>query len=67
MPSPVKVGSLVRWSDAPIREWIDQGCPLGKLAAALRTLSRADYRPLAEMFTREQTQHTNPNAVCASW
>jgi excisionase family DNA binding protein len=27
MPSPVKLGSLVRWSDTAIREWIDQGCP----------------------------------------
>jgi excisionase family DNA binding protein len=27
MPSPVKLGSLVRWSAAAIREWIDQGCP----------------------------------------
>lgn len=27
MPPPVKLGSLVRWSAAAIREWIDQGCP----------------------------------------
>ena len=27
MPAPVKLGSLVRWSAASIREWIDQGCP----------------------------------------
>ena len=27
MPAPVKLGSLVRWSAAAIREWIDQGCP----------------------------------------
>ena len=27
MPVPVKLGSLVRWSAAAIREWIDQGCP----------------------------------------
>ncbi len=27
MPAPVKVGSLVRWSAAAIRQWIDQGCP----------------------------------------
>jgi excisionase family DNA binding protein len=27
MPGPVKLGSLVRWSAAAIREWIDQGCP----------------------------------------
>lgn len=26
MPSPVKLGSLVRWSAAAIREWIDDGC-----------------------------------------
>ena len=27
MPSPVKLGALVRWSAAAIRQWIDQGCP----------------------------------------
>ncbi len=27
MPAPVKLGALVRWSAAAIREWIDQGCP----------------------------------------
>jgi excisionase family DNA binding protein len=27
MPAPVKLGSLVRWSAAAIREWIDKGCP----------------------------------------
>jgi len=27
MPAPVKLGSLVRWSTAAIRAWIDQGCP----------------------------------------
>ena len=27
MPSPVKLGSLVRWSAVAIWEWIDQGCP----------------------------------------
>jgi excisionase family DNA binding protein len=27
MPAPVKLGSLVRWSAAAIREWIDNGCP----------------------------------------
>jgi excisionase family DNA binding protein len=27
MPSPVKLGSLVRWSATSIRDWIDQGCP----------------------------------------
>lgn len=27
MPLPVKLGALVRWSAAAIREWIDQGCP----------------------------------------
>ncbi len=27
MPAPVKLGSLVRWSAAAIREWIDAGCP----------------------------------------
>ena len=27
MPPPVKLGSLVRWSAAAIREWITQGCP----------------------------------------
>ena len=26
MPAPVKLGSLVRWSAATIREWIDSGC-----------------------------------------
>ncbi len=27
MPAPVKLGALVRWSAAAIREWIDAGCP----------------------------------------
>ena len=27
MPAPVRLGSLVRWSAAAMREWIDQGCP----------------------------------------
>jgi excisionase family DNA binding protein len=27
MPSPVRLGSLVRWSASSIREWINQGCP----------------------------------------
>jgi excisionase family DNA binding protein len=27
MPGPMKLGALVRWSAASIREWIDQGCP----------------------------------------
>jgi predicted DNA-binding transcriptional regulator AlpA len=27
MPVPVKLGSLVRWSAAAIREWTDAGCP----------------------------------------
>jgi excisionase family DNA binding protein len=26
MPAPVKLGSLVRWSAAAIREWIEGGC-----------------------------------------
>jgi prophage regulatory protein len=26
MPSPVKLGGLVRWSASAIREWIDGGC-----------------------------------------
>ena len=26
MPSPVKLGSLVRWSAAVIGKWIDDGC-----------------------------------------
>jgi excisionase family DNA binding protein len=27
MPAPLKLGALVRWSAATIRDWIDQGCP----------------------------------------
>lgn len=27
MPAPVKLGALVRWSAAAIREWIAAGCP----------------------------------------
>ena len=27
MPAPVKLGSLVRWSAAGIRDWVDAGCP----------------------------------------
>jgi excisionase family DNA binding protein len=27
MPAPVRLGALVRWSAASIREWIDTGCP----------------------------------------
>jgi excisionase family DNA binding protein len=26
MPGPVKLGSLVRWNAAAIREWCEQGC-----------------------------------------
>jgi excisionase family DNA binding protein len=26
MPSPVKLGSLSRWSAAAIREWVESGC-----------------------------------------
>ena len=27
MPAPVRLGSLVRWSAAALRQWIDAGCP----------------------------------------
>ena len=27
MPSPLKLGALVRWSRAAVDEWIDAGCP----------------------------------------
>ena len=27
MPSPVKLGSLVRWSRAVIEDWVAHGCP----------------------------------------
>ena len=27
MPGPVKLGALVRWNSASIREWIQEGCP----------------------------------------
>ncbi len=27
MPSPVKLGSLVRWSRAAIEKWVAEGCP----------------------------------------
>jgi excisionase family DNA binding protein len=27
MPSPVRVGALVRWRRAAIEEWIERGCP----------------------------------------
>lgn len=27
MPSPVKLGALVRWSRSSIMEWIESGCP----------------------------------------
>lgn len=27
LPSPRKVGSLVRWSVAGIRKWVEEGCP----------------------------------------
>lgn len=27
IPSPLKLGSLVRWSRKAIDEWIDAGCP----------------------------------------
>jgi len=27
MPAPVKLGALVRWSAAAIREWVAAGCP----------------------------------------
>jgi excisionase family DNA binding protein len=34
MPSPIKLGALVRWNSSSIREWIDQGCP------SVRTVKR---------------------------
>jgi len=27
MPSPIKLGALVRWSADSIHAWIEQGCP----------------------------------------
>ena len=27
MPSPVKLGALIRWNRAAVEEWIDAGCP----------------------------------------
>lgn len=27
MPAPVRIGSLVRWSESSISEWIAAGCP----------------------------------------
>jgi prophage regulatory protein len=27
MPRPLKIGGMVRWSAAAVREWIDSGCP----------------------------------------
>ena len=37
MPKPVKLGALVRWSAAAIREWIDQGCkPVRQVKGGVR-------------------------------
>jgi excisionase family DNA binding protein len=27
MPSPVKLGALIRWNRAAVEEWIEAGCP----------------------------------------
>jgi excisionase family DNA binding protein len=27
MPTPCKLGALIRWNRAAVEEWIDQGCP----------------------------------------
>jgi excisionase family DNA binding protein len=27
IPSPIRIGTLVRWSRQKIQDWIDQGCP----------------------------------------
>ncbi len=27
MPTPVKLGALVRWNRAAVESWIDAGCP----------------------------------------
>lgn len=27
MPTPIKLGALVRWSRAEIEDWIQSGCP----------------------------------------
>jgi predicted DNA-binding transcriptional regulator AlpA len=29
MPTPVRLGSLMRWRRKEIMEWIDAGCPTG--------------------------------------
>ena len=36
MPSPVKLGSLVRWSRAAIDQWIAAGCPATRRRARIR-------------------------------
>jgi predicted DNA-binding transcriptional regulator AlpA len=36
MPAPVKLGALIRWSEAKLAEWIASGCP------AAKALRRAD-------------------------
>jgi excisionase family DNA binding protein len=33
MPSPVKLGALIRWNRAAVEEWIDAGCPSCRRAA----------------------------------
>jgi len=32
MPSPIKLGALVRWSKTSLERWIEDGCPSQKKA-----------------------------------
>jgi excisionase family DNA binding protein len=39
MPSPVKLGSSVRWRRKELESWIDNGCPKGKAGKRSRKSS----------------------------
>ena len=36
MPTPVRLGSLMRWKRRDLLEWIDKGCPTGGPGATRR-------------------------------
>jgi excisionase family DNA binding protein len=42
MPSPLKLGALVRWSKNSIEQWIAEGCPACRRRTATSTRASAD-------------------------
>jgi excisionase family DNA binding protein len=53
MPAPVRLGSLVRWDQSVIDEWIEDGCPVRVRADEVLSLARRSTRPAAQSEGRE--------------